>query len=217
MVIIVTGGMAAPILASASSLWGAYNTGTEIANRINHRQSVNPLTDPTAFGLWLSLSANTFGIAAFASEAKLASITANESRIGLAGMRMIQFTKNAAVHSNAADTAYGAINTINHWDDMSSEERLKALSFMGFSAVTMLAAGKQAHRPGEMFSPTALNRRIDNAFEPPVEFSTELPGNSVAIETDLATGERKIMAGFGASRQDLLDSGPHQDCAPDGP
>jgi hypothetical protein len=82
--IIGTDGLATPIVAGiaiGSGAWGAYSSGSELLDRSQHGQSINPLEDSTARGLWLSLAANTAGMGAFASEAALARVASTEGTL----------------------------------------------------------------------------------------------------------------------------------------
>jgi hypothetical protein len=57
--IVGTDGLATPIVASigvVSGAWGTYSTGSDLLDRSQHGQSINPIQDSTARGLWLALA-----------------------------------------------------------------------------------------------------------------------------------------------------------------
>jgi len=111
--IIGTDGLATPIVAGiavGSGAWQTHTNGGEVPDRLQHGQSINPIEESTARGLWLSLAADTAGMGAFASEAALARIagTEGEARSAIAWVlgsaKGIATAIHAAAFANAEPT-----------------------------------------------------------------------------------------------------------------
>jgi Domain of unknown function (DUF4781) len=82
-----TDGCATPIVAGMAvgfGAWQVHSTDSELLDRSHHGQSISPIQDSSARGLWLSLAADTAGMAAFASEAVLARIASTEGELSFA-------------------------------------------------------------------------------------------------------------------------------------
>jgi hypothetical protein len=83
---------------------------SELLDRSQHGQSINPIQDPSARGLWLSLAADTAGMAAFASEAALARIASMEGELdfaaswALGSVEVIANATNGAAFAGAGPT-----------------------------------------------------------------------------------------------------------------
>jgi hypothetical protein len=101
--IIGADGRAMPIVASV-----AVGAG-ELLDRSQHGQSINPIQDSSARGLWLSLAADTDGMGAFASEAALARVASTgglsfAAAGALGSAKVIADATNAAAFTSAGPT-----------------------------------------------------------------------------------------------------------------
>ncbi|MGF3025694.1 DUF4781 domain-containing protein [Methylobacterium aquaticum] len=212
VLIVGTGGLATPVVVGATAVavgagaWGAYRSGSELLDRGQHGQSLNPVTDAEARGLWLSLGANVASLGAFGSAARL-------SQLGQAGRAVAPLEASlhgyAQAGAFALDTAAVAdqgIATARNWDRMSGEERATSIlqmSFWGVGAgVGLRASGTR--NPGDMFNPVTLRDAILAANPPPVAVDASLPGNAAKIDVDPATGVvRGVRHAPGASAEDI--------------
>jgi len=196
VLIVGTGGLATPVVAGAAAVavgagaWGAYRSGSELVDRGQHGQSLNPITDADARGLWLNLGASVASVGAFGSAARLA-------QLGQAGRAVAPL--EASLHgyvqagSFALDTAAVAdqgVSTARNWDRMSGEERATSILQMGFwgvgAGVGMRASGTR--NPGDMFNPITVRDNILAANRPPVSADPALAGDAVKIDFDPASG-----------------------------
>jgi hypothetical protein len=205
-VILGTGGAATPIIAGiavASGAWGAYSTGSELLDRYQHGQSIDPIHDGTARGLWLGLAANTAGMGAFASEAALARIASTEGRLTSTAAWTIGTAKTAATVTNGAALINAGIDLSANWGAMSPEQRAQSILSMGFWGVTMLAGARQARSPGDLFNPASMTQALADAYQPSVTRTTTLGGSRVEIVTEPQTGRPVILAGEQASPADV--------------
>jgi hypothetical protein len=205
-VIIGTDGLATPVVAAigaASGAWGAYSTGSDLYDRSQHGQSIDPIHDSTARGLWLGLAANTAGVGAFASEAALARIASTEGTLAPATAWTIGTAKAAATVTNGAAFVNAGVDLATNWGAMTPAQRAQSVLSMGFWGATTLVGAKGARSPGDLFNPAAMTRTLTGAYEPPVTKTTSLPGNRVEIVTDPATGQLSILAGEHASSADI--------------
>ncbi|MDQ8726896.1 DUF4781 domain-containing protein [Bradyrhizobium sp. LHD-71] len=211
VLIIGTGGLATPIVVGAGAVavgagaWGAYRSGSELADRADHGQSIDPFSDETARGLWLNVGANALSIGAFGSAARLA-------QLGRAGRAIapIEASVHGYVQAGAAivDTAAIANESIGlsrHWNEMSGEQRAQSLLSMGFWAAGTGAAMRTGGlRPGDMFNPIAVRDGLLRNFAPQVTPDSSLRGNAVQIDYDPTTGAvRGIRHGPQATATDI--------------
>jgi hypothetical protein len=202
-VIIGTDGLATPIVAGIAigcGAWGAYTSGSELLDRAQHGQSINPLEDSTARGLWLSLAANTTGMAAFASEAALARIASTEGRLSSIAAGTIGTAKVVSNVTNAAAFFDAGRDLAANWSDMTTAQQAQSVLLLGFWGATMAVGVKGARRPGDLFNPAAMTRALSDVYEPPVTRTT-LEGNRVEIHND--QGRLFIVASEGASAADI--------------
>lgn len=212
VLIVGTGGLATPVVAAAGAVavgagaWGAYRSGSELVDRGEHGQSLNPITDSEARGLWLNLGASVASVGAFGSAARL-------SQLGRAGQAVAPL--EASLHgyvqagSFALDTAAVAnqgVDTARNWDRMSATDRATSILQMGFwgvsAGVGMRASGTR--NPGDMFNPVAIRDNVLAAHPPGVTTDPSLPGNAVKIDYDTGTGVvTGIRAGPEANAADI--------------
>jgi hypothetical protein len=176
VLIVGSGGLATPIVVGAgavavgASAWGAYRSGSELADRSQHGQSINPLEDGEARNLWLNLGASTLSVGAFGSAARLA-------QLGRAGRVIAPLEASAhgyvqagaAIADTAAITNQG-IDLARNWNQMSGGERATALLSMGFWATaTVAGASATGSRPGDMFNPAVIRDNLLPERRFPVE------------------------------------------------
>ncbi|TWG94948.1 LysM domain-containing protein [Mesorhizobium sp. J18] len=212
-VIIGSGGTATPLVAAggvAVASWGAYRTGTELADRAEHGQSINPLDNSEARMLWLNGVASVAGVGAFASAGKLASLAAKGAPLTPAMARVIGATQAISNTADAAAIVNMGHYSVANWNRLSGEERMSAILSMGFWGATM---GMNASRgPGlsprtipDMFNPEAQIRNLNAAYTPRVVDDPSLPGNEIHIVDDPATGGFTIRTGPTASEADIAN------------
>jgi hypothetical protein len=90
-----------------SGAWQAHTPDSELLDRSQQGQSISPIQDSSAGGLWLSLAADTAGIAAFASEAALARTASMEAELSVATAWARGSAKVIANATNAALASAG--------------------------------------------------------------------------------------------------------------
>lgn len=197
VLIIGSGGTLAPAVIGVAGAvavgaggWGVYRGGSELVDRADHGQSIDPIQDETARGLWLNVGASALAVGAFGSAARLA-------QLGRAGRALapLEASAHGYVQAGAAvlDTAAIAnegVTLAQNWDKMSGEQRAQSLLNMGFwAAGTGVAARAGGVRsPGEMFNPIAIRDNLLRNYPPPVASDANLQGNAVQIDYDPQTG-----------------------------
>ncbi|MGH7005674.1 MAG: DUF4781 domain-containing protein, partial [Alphaproteobacteria bacterium] len=190
--IIGTGGTATPIVAGvgiAAAGWGAYRSGTQIADRAEHGQSINPIEDADARMLWLDGVSSIAGAAAFGSAAKLANIASKGASLTPTMARIVGTTQAVSNTTDAAAMANMAHYSATHWGSMSTEDKASAILSMGFWGTTM--GVNMSHGPAlsprtvaGMFNPVTQTRNLLTAYEPPVVKNPQLQGNEARIIED---------------------------------
>lgn len=212
-VILGSGGTATPLVVAGGAAvagWGAYRTGSELADRADHGQSINPFTNSEARMLWLDGVASVAGVGAFASAGRLANLTRSGVPLTPAMARVIGTTQAV---SNTADAA-AIINmghyAVSNWEQMSGEERMSAILSMGFWGGMMgmnTARGPRfsSRTVPDMFNPVAQTRNLNVAYTPRITEDSSLPGNEIRIVDDPATGGFTIRTGPAASERDIVN------------
>lgn len=183
VLIVGSGGLATPIVVGAGAVavgagaWGAYRSGSELADRSQHGQSINPLQDGEARNLWLNLGASALSVGAFGSAARLAQLSrAGRAIAPLEASAHGYVQAGAAIADTAAITNQG-IDLARNWNEMSGGERATALLSMGFWATATIAGARATgSRPGDMFNPAVIRDNLLPARRFPVEADT--PGLS---------------------------------------
>lgn len=187
--ILGTGGLAAPAVIAAAGAWGAYRSGSALLDREQHDQSINPINDGQARGLWLSLGANALGAAAFAPAARLAALGEEGAALSPAEASLFGYLHTGANLANAAATGDTGLNLVQHWDQMSGSERAQAVLSIGFFAASSAVGARTAGtRPGDMFNPVNVRNTLLADHPPPTTADPSLPGNQVRIDYDPANG-----------------------------
>ena len=195
VLIVGTGGLATPIVIGAGAVavgagaWGAYRSGSELADRAGHGQSIDPFSDETARGLWLNVGASTLSIGAFGSAARLAQLGRAGRAIAPVEASLHGYVQAGAAIVDTAAIANESAYLSRHWSEMSGEQRAQSLLSMGFWAVGTGAAMRAGGlRPGDMFNPIAVRDGLLRNFAPHVTPDGSLRGNAVQIDYDPATG-----------------------------
>jgi hypothetical protein len=196
VLIVGTGGLAAPVVAAAGAVavgagaWGAYRSGSELVDRGQHGQSLNPVTDAEARGLWLNLGASVASLGAFGSAARLARIGRAGEAVAPLEASLHGYAQAGSFALDAAATANQGVETARNWSRMSAGERASSILQMGFwgvsAGVGMRASGTR--NPGDMFNPVKVRDNILAANPPPTAADPSLPGDAMKIDYDTATG-----------------------------
>jgi hypothetical protein len=198
-------GVAGAVAAGAGG-WSVYRGGSELADRAEHGQSIDPFQDETARGLWLNVGAGALSTGAFGSAARLA-------QLGRAGRALAPLEASAhgylQASAAAVDTAAIAnegVMLARNWTEMTGEQRAQSLLNMGFWAASTGAAARAGgvRQPGDLFNPIAIRDNLLQAYAPPVSADPALRGNAVQIDYDPQTGVvQGIRHGPGASQADI--------------
>ena len=175
VLIVGTGGLATPIVIGAGAVavgagaWGAYRSGSELADRADHGQSIDPFSDETARGLWLNVGASALSIGAFGSAARLAQLGRAGRAIAPVEASIHGYVQAGAAIVDTAAIANESIYLSRHWNEMSGEQRAQSLLSMGFWAAGTGAAMRAGGlRPGDMFNPIAVRDGLLRNFAPHV-------------------------------------------------
>lgn len=213
-VIIGTGGVATPIVAGvgvAAAGWGAYRAGTQLADRAEHGQSINPITDADARMLWLDGVSSIAGAAAFGSAAKLANIASKGATLTPTMARILGYGTAISNTADAAAIANMAHYSATNWGSMSGEEKASAILSMGFWGTTIGVNMSRGPSPtprniAGMFNPVTQTRNLLAAYEPTVVKNPQLQGNEIRIVDDPSgNGGFVIEAGPSASPADIAN------------
>jgi hypothetical protein len=197
VLIVGSGGLATPAVlgaagavAAGAGAWGAYRSGSELVDRDQHGQSINPFTDSDARGLWLNLGASVASVGAFGSAARLAQLGKAGEAVAPLEASLHGYVQAGSFALDTAATANQGIETARNWDKMSPGDRAQSILQMGFWGVGA-AAGMRAsgtRNPGDMFNPIKVRDNILAANPPGVTADPSLQGNAVKIDYDPATG-----------------------------
>lgn len=213
VLIVGTGGLATPAVvagagavAAGAGAWGAYRSGSALVDRGEHGQSLNPVTDGEARGLWLNLGASVASVGAFGSATRLAQLGQAGRAVAPLEASLHGYAQAGAFTLDAAAIANQGVETAQNWDRMSGAERADSILQMGFwgigAGVGMRAAG--THNPGDMFNPVKVRDGVLAANPPAVTRDPGLAGDAVKIDFDSATGVvQGIRAGPEASPADI--------------
>ncbi|EJM99255.1 DUF4781 domain-containing protein [Phyllobacterium sp. YR531] len=213
-VIIGTGGVATPIVAGAgiaAAGWGAYRVGTQLVDRAEHGQSINPIEDADARMLWINGVASIAGAAAFGSAAKLTSLASKGATMTPTMARIIGPTIAFSNTADAVAIANMAQYSAANWGSMSGEEKASAILSMGFWGTTIGVNMSRGPSPtprniAGMFNPVTQTRNLLAAYEPTVVKNDQIPGNEVRIVDDPSgNGGFIIEAGPAASQADIAN------------
>ncbi|WP_376091804.1 DUF4781 domain-containing protein [Roseomonas sp. CCTCC AB2023176] len=164
LIIVGSGGTAAPIVGAVASGYLVASRSSEIADRAGRNQDINPFTDATARGLWLDVAANAVAVPAFGSAARLTQLKAlNQTITPLEAM----VTAGLNVGGNVVDAvAVGnsGATLATQWDQLKPEERATLGLSMAFWGVTTLVTTRG--RPQDLFNPTAMRDRLLETMRP---------------------------------------------------
>lgn len=197
VLIVGTGGLATPaVVAGASAVavgagaWGAYRSGSELVDRGQHGQSLNPVTDAEARGLWLNLGASVASVGAFGSAARLSQLGQAGRAVAPLEASLHGYTQTGAFALDTAAVAHQGVETARNWDRMSGDQRIESILQMGFwgvgAGVGMRASGTR--NPGDMFNPVTVRDGILANNPPPVAADPALRGDAVQIDFDHGSG-----------------------------
>lgn len=211
ILIVGSGGLATPVVVGAGAVavgagaWGAYRSGSELVDRSQHGQSINPLEDSQARNLWLNLGASALSVGAFGSAARLAQLGRAGRAIAPLEASAHGYLQASAAIVDTAAIANQGVDLARNWNEMSGGERATALLSMGFWATATVAGARASgSRPGDMFNPVTIRDNVLRSLPPGVRPDPALPGNEVRIDYDPDTGVvQGIRHGPQASQADI--------------
>jgi hypothetical protein len=210
VLIVGSGGLATPIVAGAAGVavgagaWGAYRSGDALLDRARHGQSLDPIHDDEARGLWLNLGASALSVAAFGSAARLAQLGRTGSAIIPMEASAHGYVQAGAALLDSAAIVNQGVDLSRNWGRMSAGDRVEALLSMGFWATAAVAGARGGARPGDVYNPVRIRDNLLRDFAPPVMPDPALRGNAVSIDYDPATGAvTRIRHGSQANEQDI--------------
>ncbi|WID99718.1 DUF4781 domain-containing protein (plasmid) [Bosea vestrisii] len=211
VLIVGSGGLATPVVVGAGAVavgagaWGAYRSGSELVDRSQHGQSINPLEDAQARNLWLNLGASALSVGAFGSAARLAQLGRAGRTIAPLEASAHGYLQASAAIVDTAAIANQGVDLARNWNEMSGGERATALLSMGFWATATVAGARATgSRPGDMFNPVTIRDNVLRWLPPGVTPDPALPGNEVRIDYDPTTGVvQGIRHGPQASQADI--------------
>lgn len=211
VLIVGSGGLATPIVAGAAGVavgagaWGAYRNGDAMLDRARHGQSLDPINDGEARGLWLNLGANALSVGAFASAARLAQLGQAGRAIAPLEASAHGYVQAGAALLDGAAIANQSVDLARNWGRMSTGERAEAMLSMGFWATATVAGARASgSRPGDIYNPVRIRDNLLRDLAPSVAADPALPGNAVRIDYDPANGTvSRIRHGLQAGAQDV--------------
>ncbi|WBL81374.1 DUF4781 domain-containing protein [Bradyrhizobium xenonodulans] len=211
VLIVGSGGLATPIVAGAAGVavgagaWGAYRSGDALVDRARHGQSLDPIRDDEARGLWLNLGASAMSVGAFGSAARLAQLGRAGRAIAPLEASAHGYVQAGAAMLDSAAIANQGVDLSRNWGRMSAGDRVEALLSMGFWATATVAGARAGGaRPGDIYNPVRIRDNLLRDLAPPVTSDPALTGNAVSIDYDPATGTvTGVRHGPQASAQDI--------------
>ncbi|MDI4231943.1 DUF4781 domain-containing protein [Bradyrhizobium sp. Arg237L] len=210
VLIVGSGGLATPIVAGAAGVavgagaWGAYRSGDALLDRARHGQSLDPIHDEEARGLWLNLGASAASVGAFGSAARLAQLGRAGRAIAPLEASAHGYVQAGAAFLDSAAIANQGVDLSRNWSRMSAGDRVEALLSMGFWATATAVGARGGMRPGDIYNPVRIRDNLLRDLAPPVTPDPALPGNAVSIDYDPATGAAlRIRHGLQASAEDI--------------
>jgi hypothetical protein len=210
VLIVGSGGLATPIVAGAAGVavgagaWGAYRSGDALLDRARHGQSLDPIHDEEARGLWLNLGASTASVGAFGSAARLAPLGRAGRAIAPLEASAHGYVQAGAAFLDSAAIANQGVDLSRNWSRMSAGDRVEALLSMGFWATAAAVGARSGTRPGDIYNPVRIRDNLLRDLAPPLQPDPALPGNAVSIDYDPATGAAtRIRHGREAGAEDI--------------
>lgn len=188
VILIGSGGTAAPLLATAAAAYA----GTRAVQRLAHMHAlghdVTDLRDDEIRGAYIEVFSNAFAVGSFGSARLFRGLTAEGARISRTGANLIAGLNWAGNITDAAGLADQINNLASQWEKMDEGERSKALVSLGFAVGMKAASVKQGGGLREQFD----LKRIRNQIEHGTPFSVELAtandnlndGETVAVRYD---------------------------------
>lgn len=125
-----TGGWAAPVVASAATLWNAGRTSADLHELHERGQSLNPFENPEAASLQLQLAGDLAAVGTFGSTsfAGLLDETSNAARMLTRTGRVLDWT---AVGADGTAFVHSSFQLASNWDDLTPEQRAMQLAQSG--------------------------------------------------------------------------------------
>lgn len=130
--IIGTGGAALPVAAGAIAAWGAYRSGSELVDRAQHGQSINPLEDRDARNAWFGFGANVAGLAALGAGPLARALGTRVPGLASGANSAANATRVAAFATDSAAILNTGVDLVQNWDQIPGDQRLLAISQMAF-------------------------------------------------------------------------------------
>ena len=145
-------------VAGGSAAYSAYRAGSELHDRANFGQTVNPMQDAGARAAWLSLGASALTVAG-GGLAKSATLTTTGTNTAANLGRAGAIVNTGANYVDAIATGDAAVGVIQNWDNLSSGERAQGILQVAFWGG---ATGVSARASGGNLT-DAFNLRIQTA------------------------------------------------------
>lgn len=141
LILIGSGGTAAPFVVGGAAAWGAYRAGDRLQDRYEHGQSINPFTDGDARSLWLHLGADALTAATLGTSQVASRLGGAAGALRPQAAAAASFLGIGAMAFDAAAAADVGYRLIDDWENLTGAERAQLSLSLGFwSAGTAVAA-----------------------------------------------------------------------------
>ncbi|MEW9921823.1 DUF4781 domain-containing protein [Marimonas sp. MJW-29] len=197
VVLVGTGGAAAPLVAGAAAAYGGARAGIELNEKSELGHDITDLGDDEIRALWLEAGSSVLSIGAIGGGMRAARLLQQGGKMSRAGANIVAGMTHAG---NLVDAvALGdTINTLSkNWDKMSPEEKSHALLSLSFQ-FGMNAASNKAN--GGRFADNFNFRRTRNQLEHGTPFNVDknpdLSPGEVKVKYDPPTEKNPYPSGF---------------------
>jgi hypothetical protein len=185
--IIGTGGAATPLVAAAAAAYTGTRAVQHLVEMNDLGHDVTDLKDSQVRGLYFDVATSAFAVAGVGSAKLLASAAEEGAQISRAGANLIAGLQFAGNLTNAAALVNQINDLAKNWDNMSEDDRSKALISLGFTMAMHGAAVAKGGGFREQFDVKRIRNQIENGTPfnlEQVKPGTLQNGETIAVRND---------------------------------
>ncbi|CAF4906245.1 unnamed protein product [Pieris macdunnoughi] len=133
--LMILSGPFAPVLAiagGASAIWGTTRAVSELVDRGDHGQTIDPFKDETARMLWLGVAANIAGFGAMGVSMRVSAVAARGIQLSNALKVFTNVVNGVSLTLNSVAIINNTVYLVQHIKEMSAGEILLNLALLAF-------------------------------------------------------------------------------------
>lgn len=185
--IIGTGGAATPLVAGAAAAYTGTRAVQHLVEMNDLGHDITDLKDSQVRGLYFDVATSAFAVAGVGSAKLLGAMAEDGAQISRAGANLIAGLQFAGNLTDAAALANQINDLAKNWDNMSEDDRSKALISMGFTMAMHGAAVVKGGGFREQFDVKRIRNQIENGTPfnlEQVKPGTLKNGEKIAVHND---------------------------------